>query len=70
MGGLNDIEGELYDYGDDRPYPNTKIDTPVIRGITKQEVSQDPEGKGTIDVTFSVEDLLQTDVEWELRITR
>ena len=52
------------------PYPNTKIDTPVILGIVRQEVSQDPEGKGTIDVTFSVKDMTKTDVEWEIRITR
>ena len=52
------------------PYPNTKIDTPIILGIVRQEVSQDPEGKGTIDVTFSVKDTTKTDVEWEIRITR
>ena len=51
-------------------YPNTKIDTPVIKGIFMQEVSQDPEGKGTIDVTFNVQDLTQTAVEWEIRLTR
>lgn len=59
-----------YQYGDTRPYPSTKIDTPVIRGIAKQEVSQDPEGKGSIDVTFAVDDIGQTSVEWEVRITR
>jgi len=51
-------------------YPDTRIDTPVIQGIISQEVSQDPEGKATIDVTFAVTDLRQTSVEWELRITR
>lgn len=51
-------------------YPDTRIDTPVIQGIISQEVSQDPEGKATIDVTFAVSDLRQSSVEWELRITR
>ena len=51
-------------------YPDTRIDTPVIQGIISQEVSQDPEGKATIDVTFAVTDLRQSSVEWELRITR
>lgn len=57
-------------YTNPNHYPDTRIDTPVIQGIIKQEVSQDPEGKATIDVTFAVTDLRQTSVEWELRITR
>lgn len=67
-----DGSNENVDQGYTNPdhYPNTKIDTPVIVGIVKQEVSQDPEGKATIDVTFAVSDLKQGAVEWELRITR
>lgn len=62
--------GEGSGYDASYPFPNTKIDTPVIRGIVRQEVSQDPEGKGTIDVTFGVDDLTQGSVEWEIRVTR
>lgn len=51
-------------------YVNTgKIPTPVIVGIVKQEVTQDKEGKASIDVTFNIRHDYN-DVEFELRITR
>lgn len=50
--------------------PDFTIKTPVIRGIIKQEVSQNAEGGTTIDVTFLVDNGTSNDYEWEIRITR
>ena len=50
--------------------PDFTIKTPVIRGIIKQEVSQNAEGGTTIDVTFLVDNGTNNDYEWEIRITR
>lgn len=46
-----------------------KLETPVLEGIAKQEVSQDKEGRATVDVTFNIRST-QNDVEFEMRITR
>lgn len=62
-------QGSQQEYKEYRPRVNP-METPVIVGIAKQEVSQDPEGKGTIDVTFMLAENGNQDVEWEIRLTR